>query len=229
VTAPENPREETRQATATAPDAELLIAPGCVHCPVVLGALAELVKRGQIGRLTVVNIAAHPDEAERRGVRGVPWIRLGAFELQGAHSQSELADWAARAAAPGAAAGYLRELLETGQLDSVTGACRRNPAALLAALIDLAGDLDTPFAVRVGVGAVLEDLARTGLPAEALPALQRLAASEHPQVRADAAHFLGLEGSPAAAQTLARLVQDPDPEVREIAAESLAGPDAGED
>ena len=227
MTAADNTHGKARQDPGTAPDAELLIAPGCVHCPVVLAGLAELVKRGQVGRLTVINIAAHPDEAAQRGVRGVPWIRLGAFELQGAHSQSELAAWAERAAAPDGAAGYLRELLETGQLDTATGACRRSPEALLPALVALAGDLDTPFAVRVGVGAVLEDLAETGLPAAVLPALQRLAASEHAQVRADAAHFLGLEGGPSAAEILARLGQDPDPEVREIAAESLAGADAG--
>jgi HEAT repeat protein len=148
--------------------------------------------------------------------------------LQGTHSQSELAAWAARATAPDGASAYLRELLETGQLDSVTGACRRNPAALLESLVALAGDLDTPFAVRVGVGAVLEDLAETGLPAAALPALQRLAASEHPQVRADAAHFLGLDGSPSARQTLAGLARDPDAEVREIATESLASLETGE-
>lgn len=227
MTAPSEPRGEPRQDPGTAPDAELLIAPGCVHCPVVLGGLGELVKRGRIGRLAVVNIAAHPEEAERRGVRGVPWIRIGVFELQGAHSQSELADWAARAAAPDGAAVYLRELLETGQLDPVTGACRRNPEALLPALVGLAGDLDTPFAVRVGVGAVLEDLAGTGLPAAALPALLQLAASEHPQVRADAAHFLGLDGSPAAVERLAGLASDPDAEVREIAADSVAALEPG--
>lgn len=227
MTAPPARGSETRQDPGTAPDAELLIAPGCAHCPVVLAALAELVKRGQVGRLAVVNIAAHPDEAERRGVRGVPWIRIGAFELQGAHSQGELTAWAERAAAPDGASAYLRELLETGQLDAVTGACRRSPAALLPALVGLAGDLDTPFAVRVGVGAVLEDLAQTGLPAAALPALQRLATSEQAQVRADAAHFLGLEGSPAARETLADLARDPDAEVREIAAESLAAPGPG--
>ena len=76
--------------SALAPHAELLLAPGCAHCPVVLAALAELIKAGRIGRLEVINIASHPEEAEARGVRGVPWIRIGPFELSGAHTRQEL-------------------------------------------------------------------------------------------------------------------------------------------
>jgi HEAT repeat protein len=41
-------------------------------------------------------------------------------------------------------------------------------------------------------------------------------------VRADAAHFLGLCGVEAARQPLETLLADADPQVREIAAESLA-------
>ena len=50
-------------SAASVPDAELLIAPGCVHCPVVLDGLSALVKAGAIGRLEVVNIAQHPEIA----------------------------------------------------------------------------------------------------------------------------------------------------------------------
>ena len=69
------------------PDAELMIATGCAHCPVVLSGLAELLKKGQIGRLAVTNITSHPEVAEARGVRGVPWIRIGPFELSGAQRE----------------------------------------------------------------------------------------------------------------------------------------------
>jgi len=45
------------------PDALLFITPVCTHCPSVLQALSELVKQAQVGKLTVVNIAAHPEQA----------------------------------------------------------------------------------------------------------------------------------------------------------------------
>ena len=45
--------------------------------------------------------------------------------------------------------------------------------------------------------------------------------SEHQQVRADAAHYLGLSGHPTAADFLRPLFKDENLDVREIAAESL--------
>lgn len=204
------------------PDAELLIATGCAHCPAVLAGLAELIKAGRIGRLEVINIARHPEIAERRGARGVPWIRIGPFELSGAHSRSELEELVDKAGSPHGLQAYLRDSLESGELDRVIGVCRHSPE-MLSPLLALAGDLDTPFAVRIGVGAVLEDLATEDLLSGLTGPISRLAASPHPQVRADAAHFLGLTGSQEARSELQRLAgSDEDREVREIALESLA-------
>ena len=42
------------------PDALLLLSPGCAHCPSVLEGLSQLLKKGELGRLEVVNILAHP-------------------------------------------------------------------------------------------------------------------------------------------------------------------------
>lgn len=208
-------------AVNNVPDAELLIATGCVHCPVVLAGLAELLKQGRIGRLEVSNVAVHPEIAEARGARGVPWMRIGPFELSGTHTQSELAEWVQRAGSDAGRRTYLSEGLQGGQLDAVTAACRRSPE-LLPPLLQLVADLDTPFAVRIGVGAVLEELSPDGLLTGLVDAIAAMADSPHAQVRADAAHFLGLTGSAAARVPLERLAADPDQEVREIAADSLA-------
>lgn len=207
--------------TATPPDAELLLAPGCPHCPSALATLSELVKQGSIGQLSVINIASRPDEADARGVRGVPWIRIGPFELTGAHSPQELRQWVERAGSSAGMQTYLSAALEAGELGSVVSACRRS-AVLRAPLLELAADLDTPFAVRIGVGAVLEELAADGLLAGLVDEIGALADSDTPQVRADAAHYLGLAGGGAARARLRGLLDDPDREVREIAAESLA-------
>ena len=203
------------------PDAELLIGPGCPHCPAVLAALSDMVKQGLIGKLLVANIAQRPEAAAERGVRGVPWIRIGPFELTGAHGGAELRDWAARAADTDAYRQFLSEQLEAGELDSVIAACRRGPQ-LLPALLAMAADLETPFAVRIGIGAVIEDLAGDERLLAVTDDLLALSNSELAPVRADAAHYLGLLGTEAAATRLRDMLQDPDAEVREIAAESLA-------
>jgi hypothetical protein len=58
----------TDQSTVP-PDALLLMAPGCAHCPVVLESLGRLLKDGRLGRLEVINVAAHPEAAVAAGTR----------------------------------------------------------------------------------------------------------------------------------------------------------------
>jgi len=80
--------------SVTLPDALLFISPACIHCPVVMQGLSELVKQTLIGKLTVVNVAAHPEMAQKYGVRAAPWLRLGPFTLTGARTLTELKQWA---------------------------------------------------------------------------------------------------------------------------------------
>ncbi len=225
MTEPTDTNNAATESGPSVPDAELLIAPGCAHCGAVLAALTDLVKRGDLGRLNVVHLGAHPEAAAAVGARSVPWIRMGPYELTGAHTQTELASWARRAGTPEGLRAYLLEQLQSGQLDNAIAACRREPA-FLPPLLSLSADLDTPFAVRIGVGAVLEDLSPDGLLRGLVdPIEERLSRSPHAQVRADAAHFLGLTGSSRAREALRRVSNDENAEVREIAHESMTALD----
>jgi hypothetical protein len=207
--------------SASPADALLLIATGCSHCPAVLDGLSRLLKAGRIGRLEVINLAVHPQAGQALGVRSVPWTRIGPFELDGLLGASELEDWAERAADGSGFGAYYRHLLEVRRLPRVVGLVRERPASL-AELLALIDDEDTPMAVRIGIGAVFEELEGDPLLAELVPELAILAASEAVQIRADVAHYLGLSRSPAARPVLRRLLDDASEEVREIAAESLA-------
>ena len=207
------------------PDALLLMAPGCAHCPVVLEALARLLKAGSLGRLEVVNVAAHPEAAAQAGTRSVPWTRIGPFVLEGLHGEAELREWTEHAAAGTGRAAYLADLLKNQQLDRALVAAREWPGTL-PELLALSGSLETPLAVRIGISALMEDQQGTAALQDTLPVLALLATAPEPAVRADAAHFLGLTRSPAAREPLAALLADPAPQVREIAAESLALLDA---
>ena len=203
-----------------APGARLLITPHCPHCPGVITALVALLKRGKIGRLEIINIVEHPQVAQQAGVRSVPWTRIGSYELSGALSRKELEEWAAQAAGE-QHSGYLAHLLETNRLADAVKQVTDDPRHLAGLLLQL-GEADTPMAVKIGIGALLEELGKTPLIEAATAPLLTLLASENPQVRADAAHYLSLTGDPATIAALERLLDDADAEVREIAAESLA-------
>ncbi len=203
------------------PDAFLALATGCPHCPVVLQALGELVKGGEIGRLTVVNLGRHPEEAERLGIRQVPWIRIGPFELQGLHRLAELRQWVERTGSVDGMAEYLRDRLRAGDLATATRLVKTTPQAM-DALLALLTETDSELPLRLGVDAIFDELAGTPILAEAVDRLAALAREAARPVRIDAIHYLGLAGTPAARDRLKALARDPDPEIQATAREVLA-------
>ncbi len=203
------------------PGALLLVVPQCPHCPGVLEALSKLVKEGAIGRLEVVNVVQHPEQAVELGVRTVPWIRIGSFELEGSQSLGELRQWVEAASHGEGTGDYYQHLLESRRLDQVVAQIKARPATLRDLVAALESP-ETPMAVRIGIGAVMEEFAETSTLQDIVPLLDELSHSAEPQIRADACHYLSLSGTAAALAPVQRLLEDEDQEVREIARESLA-------
>jgi hypothetical protein len=204
----------------TPPDALLFITPVCTHCPSVLQSLGELVKQAQIGKLTVVNIAAHPEQAAEYNVRSAPWLRLGAFTLTGAQSIAELKQWAEWASGEEGTAHYVEHLLKEGgyphAVAFIAGDTQR-----LKPLLAIIANPEANISVRLGVSALLEAYTNTPELQALLPQLADLTRHADHRVRADACHLLGLTGSAAARDHVAACLDDANDEVREIAEEAL--------
>ena len=204
----------------TPPDALLFITPVCTHCPSVLQSLSELVKQAQIGKLTVVNIAAHPEQAAEYNVRGAPWLRLGDFTLTGAQSIAELKQWAEWASGEEGTAHYVEHLLKEGgyrhAVAFIAGDTHR-----LKPLLAIIANPEANISVRLGTSALLEAYANSPELQVLLPQLADLTRHADHRVRADACHLLGLTGSVAARDYVAACLDDANEEVREIAEEAL--------
>ena len=203
------------------PDAELLIATGCAHCPVVLDGLSGLIKEGMLGSLRVTNIVNQPERAQELGVRSVPWLQLGPFVLQGLHSPAELREWAKRAGSLEGMSVYLHDQLKQGNLDAMEKLLRAQPE-WLGALIPLLEEEDTDMKVRIGVDALLESLAASIDLASLVDELGRLSQHERQSLRSDATHYLALTRAAAAIPFLEARLEDESAEVRGIAKEGLA-------
>jgi thiol-disulfide isomerase/thioredoxin len=202
------------------PDALLLLAPGCPHCPAVLEGLAGLVKEGAIGRLEAVNIAVRPERAAELGVRSVPWTRIGEFELEGVQTPGELRRWAGLCGTPRGLPEYFMHLLKNGRRDKVEAMARREPQRLLA-LVALLADAESSMAVRLGIGAVLEEFQGDTIAQVMIPGLGELTRHADALTRADACHYLSLIGGEGIVPYLQACLADENAEVREIAAETL--------
>lgn len=202
------------------PDALLFLAPGCPHCPAVLESLTLLLKEGVIGSLEAVNAAAHPERAGELAVKTVPWLRLGPYVLEGAQSPAELRRFASGAHHPATLDGYFHDLLISGRRQRVEAALRENPSCFRA-LPRLLLDPATSMAVRLGIGAVLEEFQGSDLAQVIVPDLGELTRHADPRTRADACHFLTLIGGAQATPFFQVCLEDEDEEVREIAREAL--------
>jgi hypothetical protein len=204
----------------TPPDALLFIAPCCPHCAIVLQGLNELVKQSLIGELTVVDVAEHPEQAAKYGVRATPWLRLGPFTLTGAHSPAELRLWAEWASGEEGTAHYVEHLLKQGGYKQAVAFIDADTDRLKP-LLTIIANPGANIEVRLGTSALLEAHANTPELRKLLPRLAEFTRHADHRVRADACHLLGLTGSAAARTHVAACLSDAHEEVREIAKEAM--------
>ena len=113
------------------------------------------------------------------------------------------------------------DFLEQGLAENIVAMFKKEPE-----LHRLTGEIlkDERFMVRMGVAVLYEELAEAR-PAEvalAIPGLRPLLTDETAYVRGEACNILGLINNPEARQLLSGMAADPDPQVREIVADSLA-------
>lgn len=207
-------------AVTIPPDALLLLGTHCPHCPSVLQGLANLVKAGTLGTLEIVNIEQRGDIARQLGVRTVPWVRIGSFELEGLRSEQELAEWAARAGTRSGMTEWLNELLSSGKIDRALQAVSSSPAGM-DALLQLFADTGTQLNTRIGISAIMENLQATAALAALVDQLGELTRHDDVRIRGDACHYLALSGNPEAVEYIKPLLDDTDAGVRDVARESL--------
>jgi len=211
----------TNEAKNTAlPDVFMLMGVQCAFCGPMMQALIELMKAGQINRLEIVNIEHNPQLAAERGVRGVPWLQIGPFELAGSRSKQELAEWLQRASTDEGIRAYMEEVLSEGKIALVRKLLEAQPETLRNVL-QLMADPDAKINVRLGVGVIIEEMAQSDAFKKVIPQLLTYLEHEDARVRSDACHYLSLTGDPSYIPEIEKLLDDDSAEVREIARDSL--------
>ena len=205
----------------TPPYALLFTAPACPYCAGMRAALTVLQQAGAIAALEIVDATLEVERARQFDVRSVPWLRIGPFEFEGQMSVGELRAWAEQAAQPTGFKQYFFEMLKRGQRAKVERLIREEGQRSIA-LAELLADPEASMAMRIGVGAVLEELQGSGLTAAMAPMLGEILRDPDPRNRADAAHFLSLIDGAQALRLLRDCLDDPDAAVREIAYDALS-------
>ena len=204
--------------------AELFVATGCSHCPVVLSELSEQLKKGKLASLNVTNIAVDNKRAAELGIRSVPWFSLenknSLMIFSGDHTPKEIQKWLATSDSKNGMQEYIEEYLGNGQLMTLTQAIQLKPETFTH-VIALLEDEETGMTTRIGLDALLENFSATEMLKKEISSLKRIASSNSPRLQIDALHYIALTGDAENKVFLEERTTDEDEQVREAAIEAL--------
>jgi hypothetical protein len=150
----------------TKPSAELFVATGCSHCPVVLHELSENLKKGHISSLKITNIAVDNKRAEKLNIRSVPWFSLknekSFMIFSGNYSPAEIEKWISTSATNNGMQEYIEECLGNGQLMTVVQAIHLQPE-IFNIIVSMLEDEETSMDIRIGLDALIESFSATDI------------------------------------------------------------------
>lgn len=198
----------------------MLVSTHCPHCHALEKLLRERMDKGLLGKLDVINIEHSPDVARQHGVRSVPWLQIGDFIFNGSMTPAELDQWVTHVKAGTGQSDYIAYLLENGKLTKAIEWVEQGNTTLNS-VIPLLEDIETKMNVRVGIGAILEHFEDTRAIREIIPDLIGLMQNENSSIRTDACHYLSLTHSMDIIESLKKMLDDEDSQVREVARESI--------
>ena len=209
-----------QQKNTASPTVIMLMGQHCTFCGPMMQILTELMKSGLIAELRIINIEKQPQLARELGVRSVPWLQIGPFELAGARNRKEIVDWLERASSFEGINSYLEEVLAEGNIEFANRLIDRYPQAL-ENVIELMADAEAKINVRLGIGVIIEERAASEGFKAVIPRLIEHLSDSDARVRGDACHYLSLTGDKAYIPQIQAMLQDDSEEVREIAQDSL--------
>jgi hypothetical protein len=185
----------------------MLMGTQCTFCGPMMQILIELMKTGLIAELRIVNIETSPELARQHGVRSVPWLQIGPFELAGSRSKQELLLWIERASSFEGLSEYLEEVLSEGKIDYANKLIQRYPQAL-ENVIDLMANPQAKINVRLGVGVIIEDMAVSEEFKAVIPRLVEYLSNDDARIRGDACHYLSLTKDVSYVPVIKKLLSD---------------------
>ncbi len=193
----------------------VFVAPACPHCPNAVRVALAAARASSKVRVHVIDVQRHPELAARFRVTAVPVTVVDrGVALTGVRAGDDLVRRIEARADPGA---LFASWVESGRLDEAAELLTRDPAPMASAW------RSSTTSTRIGLMLVAEKaLERDPRSLDAVAGdLAAGTRSDDTALRGDTADLLGQIGAPVARPALAALLDDPSPDVVEIAADAL--------
>ena len=204
--------------------AELFIATGCSHCPIVLQTLNDDLKNGKLATLKTTNIEVDNVRANQLNIRSVPWFSFrndNSFMIfSGNHSPKEIDQWLATAQTEKGMQDYIEKHLKTGQLATITQAIEIVPE-IFSHVIAMINDESTSMDLRIGLDVLVENFAASEILQQYSEVLKSIVSSASMRLKIDALHYIALTGDINNKAFLQDKANDSNNQIKEAAIESL--------
>lgn len=206
------------------PYAELFVATGCSHCPVVLNELSEQLKKGQLSSLTATNISIDNERAAKLNIRSVPWFSLNnnnSFMIfSGKHTPKEIQQWIATSQTEHGMQDYIEEYLAAGKLMTIIQAIQLKPE-IFTIIIEMIENEETSMHIRIGLDALIENFSTTEILQQSVADLKRIASSNNIRLQIDALHYIALTGDSENKAFLQEMTKHREQQIQDAANEAL--------
>jgi alkyl hydroperoxide reductase subunit AhpF len=198
----------------------ILIADTCTYCPHVVESVLAMAVHQPLVNATIVDAIQFGDLAERFKVKSVPTTIINDNRtVVGQVGIDQLVDHLLDSQGPESLTADLDSMIQSGRAeDAASLLCEsKKPRAILPLYAS------KEFSKRIGALVTIEEALAINprILDPALDDLIDLLSHEDVGLRGDTAELLGKIGNPAAIPALKRTLEDPDPDVREAAAEAL--------
>ncbi len=212
-------------------DILLFVAPGCSVCPHQVRTVAALTLASPLIAAEIVDVSQEPGMAEQYEIRAVPTTVVNdELVVVGAKHPLQMAELLLAREGPEGERALLASLIESGRVEDAADRLLYgpDPAGAMQAFSDLWSR--SALQERMGMTLVAEEVldqnpeGLDGLVLHLIAGLQGEGPlAEDPARKGDTADLLGRIGHADARAVLETLVQDPNPEVAEAAADALEG------
>jgi hypothetical protein len=203
--------------------AELLVFVGasCPHCPGAVRSANRLALASALVTVSIADVEAHAKLAGRFNVRAVPLTILdGSLAVNGVVRPADLVDKILSRDDDSHGESLLLSLLEQGRFHDAVRQIRADRGETHFLTIWKGSTTSLRIGLMMAVETALEG--DRGVLDGLVPGLLPILGTEDPVLRGDTADLLGRIGHRAASDPLRTLLDDPNPDVAEIASEALA-------
>jgi thioredoxin-like negative regulator of GroEL len=212
-------RAELRELQTDA-ELEVFVAEACPHCANAVEVANAIARTSPRVKVSVIDAQRSPDQAARYSVKSVPTTVLdGGLSWVGVEPEAQVASRILARDTAAHAQEVFTSQVESGRHADAIRAIVEGDAAQRFAAAWVRSTTSTRIGLMLVAEGALEqsESALHPIVGELLPALQ----AEDAALRGDTADLLGQIGDPDGLEALRPLLDDPNPDVAEIAAEAL--------